>query len=169
MKRVFAVIIAIMLFALCGCSGQKTYSLEEVQKTVDDFFGMEYTVSELNDYEIYGVDSVTEIYINAYDYDVKFDIICINVFDKEKEAKAYLEKFKNNEFRRFHTTKEDCGDNYCLALDYGYCDVGAKMCIYQKHNLTISVWAVYGDNESVKKILNSFLNDDIPKFFDALG
>lgn len=170
MKKVFAVIIAIMLFALCGCSGQKTYSLEKVQKAVDDFFDMEYTVPEFNYNEIYGVDSGIEIYIDGYDYDVKFYDLSINVFDKEEEAKAYLEKFKNNEFDYIYTLKRNCGDNYCLTTDNRFEDVMAEMYICQKRNVTISVRAMYdgyGD-DIAEKNFNSFIENDIPKFFAEL-
>ncbi len=170
MKRIIAIILAAMLLLLCGCSDNQKYSAADVEKAADNFFDIEHTVSKekVRDFE-----DITEIHINGYNYDVSFEDVFIYVFDSKKDAVTFLEKHKNEEYSGIDSL--DNGDNYCHAFDHNaVTDIMCEIHLYQDNNVVFCASEFFGtsfskaEEEAREKNFYSFIENDIPKFFDTL-
>ncbi len=179
MKKIFVIILCVLMLMLAGCSNGK-YSLSDVKNALSAYSGVTNESPSENLINWYNADGAADIIHAASKDDPDFHNMTVFVFKSSGKAENFFNSYKNEE--RQYIYLNDSGENFCYLDDYNYCDAYGEIYLYIEDNVVFMCEEVYGcwysSEDEAQQLNNSnakrretyldFCKNDLPKIADSI-
>ncbi len=179
MKKIFAILLCVLLLMLAGCTNAK-YSLSDVKNALSDYSGVTYETPSDNLMDWYNANGAKTI-VSAASDDPDFRNMTIFIFKSSDKAEAFFNSYKNEERQDIYLN--DSGENFCYLDDYNYCDAYGETYLYIENNVVFMCEEVYGcwysskeeadeiskENSRQRVAFLDFCKNDLPVIAASLG